>query len=107
MSIPRGSAAEYNYGLSVWTCRMIGRPLWKEHMFSLAHGNLDLRWQRREFLRYGAGLAAMGGLLPAGLIGEAAEVQPAASGKSCIFIYLLGGPPHLDMFDLKPDAPAE
>jgi hypothetical protein len=32
--------------------------------------------------------------------------RPAAA-RSCIFIYLLGGPPHLDMFDLKPDAPAE
>src|SRR5262249_42417901 len=25
----------------------------------------------------------------------------------CILIYLLGGPPHLDMWDLKPAAPAE
>ena len=31
--------------------------------------------------------------------------SPAA--KSCILVYLLGGPPHLDMFDLKPEAPAE
>lgn len=31
--------------------------------------------------------------------------QPKA--KSCILIYLLGGPPHLDMWDLKPHAPAE
>lgn len=27
--------------------------------------------------------------------------------KNCILIYLLGGPPHLDMCDLKPQAPAE
>src|SRR5688572_29019022 len=27
--------------------------------------------------------------------------------KSCILVYLLGGPPHQDMWDLKPDAPAE
>jgi hypothetical protein len=34
---------------------------------------------------------------------------PARRGtaKSCILIYLLGGPPHLDTFDPKPDAPAE
>jgi Protein of unknown function (DUF1501). len=34
----------------------------------------------------------------------------AASGKrpkSVIMIYLVGGPPHQDMFDLKPEAPAE
>jgi len=30
-----------------------------------------------------------------------------ASRKSIIFIYLVGGPPHQDMFDLKPHAPAE
>src|SRR5262249_12570747 len=27
--------------------------------------------------------------------------------RSCILVYLLGGPPHLDMWDLKPGAPAE
>ncbi len=27
--------------------------------------------------------------------------------RSCILVYLLGGPPHQDMFDLKPEAPAE
>ena len=29
------------------------------------------------------------------------------SHKAIINIYLPGGPPHLDMWDLKPDAPAE
>src|SRR5262249_26174141 len=27
--------------------------------------------------------------------------------KSCIMIWLGGGPPHLDMYDLKPEAPTE
>ena len=27
--------------------------------------------------------------------------------KHCILVYLLGGPPQIDMWDLKPDAPAE
>ena len=31
----------------------------------------------------------------------------AGKAKSCILVYLLGGPPHQDMFDLKPEAPAE
>ncbi|HZE98619.1 MAG TPA: DUF1501 domain-containing protein [Planctomycetota bacterium] len=30
-----------------------------------------------------------------------------ARGKSCILVWLNGGPSHLDMFDLKPEAPAE
>jgi hypothetical protein len=30
-----------------------------------------------------------------------------SSQKSVILIYLVGGPPHQDMFDLKPDAPKE
>jgi hypothetical protein len=29
------------------------------------------------------------------------------SQKSVILVYLVGGPPHQDLFDLKPDAPAE
>lgn len=42
----------------------------------------------------------------------AARLNPAkqthgAAEKSCIFILLCGGPSHLDMWDLKPDAPAE
>jgi hypothetical protein len=27
--------------------------------------------------------------------------------RSCVLVYLLGGPPHLDMWDLKPASPAE
>jgi hypothetical protein len=37
---------------------------------------------------------------------EAAE-GVRSSQKSVILIYLVGGPPHLDLFDLKPDAPKE
>lgn len=29
------------------------------------------------------------------------------SGKSCLFIFLQGGPSHIDLWDLKPGAPAE
>ncbi|MFN0019959.1 MAG: DUF1501 domain-containing protein [Pirellulaceae bacterium] len=75
-------------------------------MFSLPDGQLHLHCPRREFLRYGAGLAAMGGLISPLTSAFGAEAKPA-SGKSCIFVYLLGGPPHLDTFDLKPDAPTE
>ena len=59
---------------------------------------------RRWFLQVGAaGLAGMS-VLP----GMAA--QPQATGgdkKSVILIWLSGGPSHIDMWDPKPDAPAE
>ncbi len=58
---------------------------------------------RREFLCVGGGLAVTAGLAPR----FARAATPAGGAKSCIFIYLLGGPPHLDMFDLKPNAAAE
>src|SRR6266542_3774341 len=60
---------------------------------------------RRGFLQIGA----FGGLTLAGLLrarATAGEV-PTSSGKSAIMIYLPGGPSHLDMYDLKPEAPAE
>jgi hypothetical protein len=64
-----------------------------------------LFFSRREFLRAGGGLAV------AGFCATGWEQAAAAAGRgparSCIMIYLLGGPPHLDMFDLKPAAPAE
>ncbi len=59
---------------------------------------------RRELLRVGA--IGLGGLtLPDLLRLEAA--QGTTSNKSVIMIYLCGAPPHQDMFDLKPNAPAE
>jgi hypothetical protein len=58
---------------------------------------------RREFLRLGGGLGAAGLLAP-GLI---RADSPRKAARSCILVYLLGGPPQLDTWDLKPDAPAE
>ncbi len=60
---------------------------------------------RRDFLRVG-GLAV--GL---GLTGLARPEQlaaaPASTEQACIQLFLVGGPSHLDTWDLKPDAPAE
>ncbi|MFN0055614.1 MAG: DUF1501 domain-containing protein [Planctomycetales bacterium] len=66
---------------------------------------------RRSLLRAGGGLAAAGWFLPDRFL-TPASAAPASRGawgkaKSCILVYLLGGPPHLDMWDLKPLAPAE
>jgi hypothetical protein len=38
---------------------------------------------------------------------DTARKPSGAADKSCIFVLLCGGPSHLDMWDLKPDAPAE
>jgi hypothetical protein len=70
--------------------------------------------ERRTFLRIGGGLAIADVLLPSLPHRRSAQALPAANprslskeARSCILVYLLGGPPHLDMWDLKPDAPAE
>src|SRR4029077_20895897 len=62
---------------------------------------------RRDFLQVGA--LGIGGLTLADLLRLRAQgSQPAPSShKSVIMIYLCGAPPHQDMYDLKPDAPAE
>jgi Protein of unknown function (DUF1501) len=60
---------------------------------------------RRNFLRVG-GL----GLCGVGMLDVLqAQAAPASSGKakSMIVVWLGGGPPHLDMFDMKPDSPEE
>lgn len=66
---------------------------------------------RREILRAG-GLSLLGLSLP-GFLRAAEQSAALQSGrrpgraKSVILFNLLGGPSHMDMFDLKPEAPAE
>jgi hypothetical protein len=64
---------------------------------------------RREFLRVGGGLAVAGFVTPSVVQAKtpAGPGRRSAGARSCILVYLLGGPPHLDMWDLKPSAPAE
>lgn len=59
---------------------------------------------RRNFLKVGS-LGAAGLSLP-NLLEMEADAGIRNSHKSVILIYLVGGPPHQDMFDLKPDAPS-
>ncbi len=61
---------------------------------------------RRDCLRVGA--LGVGGLTLADVLrhrakGDAGETR----AKSVIMVYLPGGPSHLDMYDMKPDAPVE
>src|SRR5262249_51981391 len=69
---------------------------------------------RREWLRIG-GFTAFGLLLPEVLTAPhrcGTESRPAASAqrgkaKSCIVLFLMGGPPQHSTWDPKPDTPAE
>ncbi|MBM3982306.1 MAG: DUF1501 domain-containing protein [Planctomycetes bacterium] len=61
---------------------------------------------RRAVLRAG-GLGAAGLTLAGLLRNEARADTKAARPKSVIYVVLDGGPSHLDMWDPKPDAPAE
>src|SRR6476620_6308684 len=72
---------------------------------------------RRDFVRIGG--LGLGGLSLAQLLAlenaqaaDSAQPRRAGSGsdkrhKSLIMIFLCGGPPHQDMYDLKVDAPSE
>src|SRR5262245_38146458 len=63
---------------------------------------------RRNFLKIGAFGAGL--TLADVLRGRAGATVPAGRSsrpKSAIMIYLPGGPSHMDMYDLKPDAPSE
>ncbi len=60
---------------------------------------------RRGFLQIGA--LGVGGLCLPQLLRAEEKAGIISSQKSVILIYLVGGPPHQDMFDLKPNAPSE
>jgi hypothetical protein len=74
-----------------------------------AEGRRALRMNRRSFLR--AGVLGASGLCLADLL--RAEARAAAAGapptrqNSVIILWMRGGPSHIDMWDPKPDAPAE
>jgi len=63
------------------------------------------RLSRRNFLTVGGTIA--GGMMLPQLLAQEAAAGTTRSHKGVIVIYLPGGPPHLDMWDMKPDAPAE
>src|SRR5437870_7284522 len=65
---------------------------------------------RRNFLQigaFGAGLTLADMLRANSAHAAGANKQPSRSQKAAIMIYLPGGPSHMDMYDLKPDAPKE
>lgn len=60
--------------------------------------------------RIGA-LAPLGLSLPSLLAASSAQPQPAPTSfgkaKRCLMLYMWGGPSHIDLFDMKPEAPIE
>jgi len=66
-------------------------------------------FNRREFLQLGC--VGSLGLSLAGLLRLQAQSEPPAAlkgrARSCILVWLDGGPSHIDTFDPKPDAPVE
>src|SRR5215468_7885678 len=66
-----------------------------------------LRLSRRQLLQVG-GASLLGLSLPGLLRGDerrAAGGKASARADHCIVLFLNGGPSHLDMWDMKPDAP--
>ncbi|MBA4190035.1 MAG: DUF1501 domain-containing protein [Planctomycetaceae bacterium] len=65
---------------------------------------------RRDSIQIGLGTLLGGGLLTAlrarGFAAEAMH-KPTAKAKSCILIWMDGGPTHFETFDPKPDSPEE
>ncbi|HEV3384785.1 MAG TPA: DUF1501 domain-containing protein [Gemmata sp.] len=68
---------------------------------------LELTTNRRSFLKIGS--LALGGLTLPGLLAARAHgaQSPGSYRKSVILIWQAGGPSHIDMYDLKPNAPVE
>ncbi len=62
-----------------------------------------VRLSRREVLQAGV----LGLTLPRLLQAAESPSGPVPRADHCILLFLNGGPSHLDMWDLKPDAPAE
>lgn len=67
------------------------------------------RYSRRDFLRVGS-ISCLGLSLPALLQAASTTASRQSSfgrAKRCLMLFLTGGPPQLDTWDLKPDAPVE
>jgi hypothetical protein len=76
-------------------------------MFTTNHHQRCDGIRRRDMLRLG-GLVGLGfGLSDWLKVREVSSANTTARAKSCILLWLDGGPSHLETFDLKPDAPSE
>src|SRR5204863_9860661 len=60
---------------------------------------------RRNFLKVGA--LGLGGLTLPDVLRLQAQSNSGTTPRAVIMVCLAGGPSHIDMYDLKPDAPSE
>jgi hypothetical protein len=60
---------------------------------------------RRSFLKIGG--LVMGGMALSDILRAQTQSGVRNSHKAIIMVYLAGGPSHLDLFDMKPEAPSE
>ncbi|MFO1485651.1 MAG: DUF1501 domain-containing protein [Verrucomicrobiaceae bacterium] len=74
-------------------------------IYSKSSGGFCDGVSRRNFLKIGG--LAMGGMSLNDVLRAEAAQKTGKSHKATIMIFLPGGPSHQDIFDLKPDAPAE
>jgi hypothetical protein len=94
----------------------VSQPLAMFHLLAPSGGQLCDRISRRELLEVG-GLSLLGLSLPGLLRADAARQAAAATSRpatagdaptpradACILVFLNGGPSHIDMWDMKPDA---
>src|SRR5438046_737843 len=83
--------------------RVAMRALNEYRFFSYQyHMNALTKGTRRAFLRTGAVAAST-----AACAGNAVAAPSAGRAQSCILLMLVGGPSQLEMWDPKPDAPAD
>lgn len=61
---------------------------------------------RRRLLQAGV-LAPLGLSLPRLFAAESSKTAPNARARSCLLIFMEGGPSHIDLWDMKPEAPSE
>ncbi len=71
--------------------------------YPTAHGPLHPLLDRRALLAAGT-LGTLGLWLPDLM---AAQARTAAKARACILVFMEGGPAHQDLWDMKPQAPAE
>lgn len=60
---------------------------------------------RRNFMKIGT--MAFGGLTLADMLASEAQAASHSPGKGVIVVYLPGGPPHQELFDVKTEAPSD
>src|SRR5690349_5601519 len=65
------------------------------------------QFNRRDFLRIGGASLCGVNMLDLLRSQAAAAGRPTATAKQMICVWMAGGPPHIDMFDMKPDAPED